>query len=153
MELSESPFYDPYTGTEIVEFGLSEGASAPVRATDGSIGYDLAILHDVLLMPGHIRLADTGVRLLSNVPAFLYARSSLTARWNVLLANGVGVIDADYTDTIKVPLVQFTTNTIKIPTGTRVAQLVFHAVHTPIPTVRLVLGNMQNLHVGFGSTG
>ena len=107
----------------------------PVRQTSDSAGYDLCALHDVTLAPARVTLVPTGVRARMRAGEFLalYARSSLAIRYGLFLANGVGVIDADYADNpsnhghIMIPLLHFGEKDIRIARKERIAQGVFTA--------------------------
>ncbi|KYP82193.1 dUTP diphosphatase [Ferroacidibacillus organovorans] len=107
----------------------------PIRQTQDAAGYDLCALHDVTLPPARVTLVPTGVRARMPAGEFLalYARSSLSIRYGIILANGVGVIDADYVDNpsnqghIMIPLLHFGERDIRIARGERIAQGVFTA--------------------------
>ena len=70
----------------------------PAYGTPEAAGFDLAAAHDVVIAPGQITLVRTG--LVMEVPAghFLgiFARSSTPLKRGLIVANGVGVVDSDY---------------------------------------------------------
>lgn len=70
----------------------------PVRATKCSAGYDFCTPIDFELNPGEEIKIPTGIRCQMNDDFVLtiYPRSSIGFKYNVCLANTVGVIDADY---------------------------------------------------------
>ena len=70
----------------------------PVRATKYSAGYDFCTPIDFELNPGEEIKIPTGIRCQMNDDFVLtiYPRSSIGFKYNVCLANTVGVIDADY---------------------------------------------------------
>lgn len=132
------------------------GLSLPSRQTHSSAGYDLATGAHTVVRSGQICLVRTGVRikLASDQYLALYARSSLAIRHRILLANGVGVIDADYYGNpenggeILVPLWNMGPTDIELRRGERVAQGVLTTYlltqgDTPVNAPRLG---------GFGST-
>ena len=70
----------------------------PKRATLNSAGYDFFCPEDVIIQPKEIKLIMTGVKceLLSDQVLILANRSSNPKKKNLVLMNGIGVIDADY---------------------------------------------------------
>lgn len=136
--------------------GSHEDISLPERATPGSAGYDLAAAADCTIAPGAIGLVPTGLKVYLEPGEFLLiaARSSLALRRSLMLANGVGVIDADYADNpeneghIQVALWNAGAHAQHIPKGERVAQAIFFSyltVDSDQPGGRRT--------GGFGSTG
>ncbi|MDR3319774.1 MAG: dUTP diphosphatase [Desulfovibrio sp.] len=89
----------------------------------------------------------------TDVAGFVYSRSGLGARDGLTVAQGVGVIDSDYTGEILVPLLNTSGKERVVQRGERIAQLVFQPIVRPrwkecarlIPTDR---GSG-----GFGHTG
>lgn len=130
----------------------------PQYATPGSAGMDLraCIEAPLAIRPGEIVSVPTGLAIqLSrrDAVALVYARSGLAARHGIALANGVGVIDSDYTGEIVVPLHHRGTDEFVLQPKERIAQLVV----APIYVARLVLvddlGPTARGSGGFGSTG
>lgn len=123
------------------------------RQTINSAGADLSASQDVIIYAGDIVLVPTGYHLPfesvteENIFYLLAARSSLAYKKGLLLANGVGIIDGDYKDEIKVMLYNSTKETVVISKGERIAQL--------IPTQYLpIFPSLENeRNGGFGSTG
>ncbi|MCE5196032.1 MAG: dUTP diphosphatase [Negativicutes bacterium] len=75
-----------------------QNAALPQRKTSGSAGYDLEAAQTVTLRPGETALVATNLKayMQANEVLLIMIRSSLALKQNLLLANGVGVIDADY---------------------------------------------------------
>lgn len=73
-------------------------AVLPRRATSAAAGYDLAAAADVLVAPGCVALIPSGVRAWMPEDEFLaiHIRSSVAIQRGLVLANGTGIIDADY---------------------------------------------------------
>lgn len=117
---------------------VSEGLSLPRRQTGRAAGYDLPLGADVTIPAGEIVLAPTGVRAVCPPGEFLaiFPRSSLAQKKRLILANGVGVIDADYYDNpdnaghILLPLWNLGPQDVFLARGERVAQAVFLAHRT-----------------------
>ena len=70
----------------------------PQRATSGSAGYDFYSTMSFRLQPGESILIPTGIRCHMNDGwvLMLYPRSGLGFKYQIRLANSVGVCDADY---------------------------------------------------------
>lgn len=127
-------------------------------ATARSVGIDLraCFAEDVwLLAPGERRPVPSGLRIQPRMPgvaAFLYSRSGLGAREGLVVAQGVGVIDPDYTGEIIIMLLNTATEERRIRRGDRVAQLVFQPIVMPLweegPLTETARGAG-----GFGHTG
>lgn len=106
-------------------------------ATSRSAGTDLraCLAEEAVEIPAGARLpVPSGLRvqpLLPGVAGFLYSRSGLGARDGLVVAQGVGVIDPDYTGEIIIMLLNTSTETRRIRRGERVAQLVFQPVAMP----------------------
>jgi dUTP pyrophosphatase len=130
------------------------------RATEGSAGYDLSSTVYKTILPGETALIPTGVRIAPESPdivALLFGRSSLVKK-NLIVANGVGVIDNDYRGEIKIALKNLGTESVEIEVGDRLAQLVFlEAKHPEI----IMVDSVEKFNTystdrgegGFGSTG
>lgn len=74
-----------------------ESAKLPMYATRKSAGADFYCAKDVVIPAGGTALVHTGVsaQMLDDEVLLLFNRSGNVKR-NLMLANGVGVIDADY---------------------------------------------------------
>jgi dUTP pyrophosphatase len=128
----------------------------PAYGTGESAGFDLAAAHDVVIPPGQIVLVRTG--LVIEVPAgyFLgiFARSSTPLKRGLVVANGVGVIDPDYsgpTDEIMIQLLNVGDTDAQIKRGDRLAQGI--VLPAPRVTWEEVSELREAVRGGFGSTG
>ena len=124
------------------------------KATPGSAGYDLHYLgrHPEMIGAREILVINTGIRIASELPAFVYGRSSWGAKYGITLANGVGVIDSDYRGEIKVALINNGPHLVEIKPGDRIAQLV-PSPGEPEPVKVKALASTKRGAGGFGSTG
>lgn len=131
-------------------------AAMPERKTAHSAGYDLAAAEPVVIEPRKVALIPTGLKayMEGDEVLLLTIRSSLAAKRGLMLANGVGVIDADYADNpdneghILVAVVNLTDQPVSVAAGERVAQGIFVRYLT---TAGDAAGGRRT--GGFGSTG
>jgi dUTP diphosphatase len=128
----------------------------PAYGTDDAAGFDLAAAHDVDVLPGGVALVRTG--LIIEVPTghFLgiFARSSTPLKRGLMVANGVGVVDPDYSgpdDEIMIQVLNFTPAPIHITRGDRLAQGI--VLPAPRVTWEEVGAIRQVTRGGFGATG
>ena len=136
---------------------LSEKAVQPIRATEGSAGYDLTSTHVTTEVSecGQLILVyhtDLAIELPEGYAAYMFPRSSISKK-SLRLCNSVGVIDSDYRGEI---MGKFIVTTDVIPSlyreGERFAQLVI----MPIATAEFIeaeeLSETTRGEEGFGST-
>ena len=136
---------------------LDPTVSLPKYEPAGAAGFDLAASVDMTIQPGQVTLVPTG--LVIAVPRGhvlgIFARSSTPLKRGLMVANGVGIVDADYcgpTDEIKIEVYNFTAAPVRVEAGDRLAQGVL------IPYVRAEWTEESRAHRtddrgGFGSTG
>lgn len=128
-------------------------------ATSHSAGLDLrAVLDaDEAVIPAGERLAvGTGLRVQPKVPGFagfVYSRSGLGAKTGLTVAQGVGVIDPDYTGEIVVFLLNTSRVDRRISRGERIAQLIFQPYAQASFTEVDDLQKTERGAGGFGHTG
>ncbi|MFM8535421.1 MAG: dUTP diphosphatase [Acidimicrobiia bacterium] len=135
---------------------LDASVGLPVPATGRSAGFDLAAAADLEVPPHSIRLVGTGLVIAVPEGYFLgiFARSSTPLKKGLMVANGVGVIDADYcgpADEIKIQVLNITDSPVSISKGDRIAQ----GIVLPCPSIEWhEVDEMQApTRGGFGSTG
>ena len=133
-------------------------ASLPQYATAGAAGLDLSasISHPVTLAPQTRSLIPTGIAIEMphrHLVGLVFARSGLAAKHGVCLANGVGVIDSDYTGEILCALLNTGDTPYVVRPGDRIAQLVFVPVAAASLVVVDELAATTRGAGGFGSTG
>ena len=138
-----------------IMFTLKEGASAPSAATNGSAGLDLCAFIDtpLTILPSQRVLISTGVAISlpsNDLAAFIFARSGLSSKKGLTLANGVGVVDSDYRGEIKVAMINLSNETHTIQNGERIAQMVV----MPVCAVNLLQVNeLDDTARGVGGFG
>jgi dUTP pyrophosphatase len=135
---------------------LDSTVPLPDYGTHESAGFDLAAAHDLVVAPRQIALVRTGVVI--EVPSghflAIFARSSTPLKRGLLIANGVGVIDPDYSgpnDEIMIQVLNITDRDVTIARGDRLAQgIVLPAPRVTWEEVREIRGETRG---GFGATG
>ena len=109
--------------TPIVKYKkLDSRAVVPTYATPGAAAADLcAVLDEPLtLAPMQRTLVPTGLAIELPGPecvALVYARSGLSIKHGLCMANGVGVIDSDYRGELRVPMVNLSNEPYTIQPG------------------------------------
>ena len=135
---------------------LDSTISLPAYGTDESAGFDLAAAHDVAIPPRQIVLVRTG--LVIEVPSghflAIFARSSTPLKRGLMVANGVGVLDPDYsgpTDEVMIQVLNITDAAVTVRRGDRLAQGIVLAA--PRVSWQEVSELRANPRGGFGATG
>ncbi len=135
---------------------LSPDVPMPAYATAGAAAFDLAAAAETVVPPRGIALVPTGLVVAVPDGHFLaiLARSSTPLKRGLMVANGVGVVDADYcgpADEVKIQVINVTDQPVTVAVGDRIAQGMVLAA----PRLTLVEGAATNTasRGGFGSTG
>lgn len=143
----------------IVNDLLGDTIAEPHYATPGSAAMDLraCIAEPVTLEPGERTLIKTGLALNMMDPglvAIVASRSGLSLKHGIRVAQGIGVIDADYHGEIGVILANDSSQAYTIEPGERIAQLMFQpVVQVQLDMVDTFSTQTQRGEGGFGSTG
>ena len=128
----------------------------PAYGTDEAAGFDLASAHDMTIGAREIALVRTG--LVIEVPSghclAIFARSSTPLKRGLIVANGVGIVDADYNgpeDEVMVQVLNITDQPVGVRRGDRLAQ----GIILPAPRIRWqeVTELREVTRGGFGATG
>jgi dUTP pyrophosphatase len=128
----------------------------PAYGTNEAAGFDLAAAHDLVVAAGRIALVRTG--LIIEVPTGyclgIFARSSTPLKRGLMVANGVGIIDPDYSgpaDEVMIQVLNFTESDVVVRRGDRLAQ----GIVLPAPRVQWEeVGAIKEVtRGGFGATG
>jgi dUTP pyrophosphatase len=135
---------------------LDSTVALPCYGSNEAAGFDLAASHDATIAPGQIALIRTGLVIEVPTGYFLaiFARSSTPLKRGLMVANGVGVIDPDYSgpnDEIMIQALNFTGSAVSIARGDRLAQ----GIVLPAPRVTWteVSETRRVTRGGFGATG
>lgn len=140
-----------------IEFKLlHELAQAPSYAHDGDAGADLVCVEDVTLAPGERMLVPTGVAIAlpAGYVGLVHPRSGLANKHGISIVNTPGTIDSGYRGELKICLINLdSTETVSLPAGSRIAQLVIQEVTTAKFLQVEDLDDTERSDKGFGSTG
>ena len=135
---------------------LDSTVSLPAYGTDESAGFDLAAALDVTVPPRQIVLVRTG--LVIEVPSghflAIFARSSTPLKRGLMVSNGVGVIDPDYSgpdDEVMIQVLNITDGPVEVRRGDRLAQGI--VLPSPRVTWQEVTAIREVTRGGFGATG
>lgn len=132
---------------------IHEDAKIPIRATEGSVGYDVYCVDDVQLLPWRSTLVKTGL-VLNKLPPNTYLRvaprSGLSLNKSLIV--NAGVIDPDYRGEIGVVILASNTEHF-LHKGDKIAQFIVESCVTPdVKEVQEVTGTIRGAG-GYGSTG
>ncbi|MEN9716734.1 MAG: deoxyuridine 5-triphosphate nucleotidohydrolase Dut [Actinomycetota bacterium] len=140
-----------------IEFKLlHELAQAPKYAHDGDAGADLVCIEDVTLKSGERKLVSTGVAIAlpKGYVGLVHPRSGLANKHGIGIVNTPGTIDSGYRGELKICLINLDPNeTVSLPAGSRIAQLVIQEVTTAKFVEVQELDDTERSVQGFGSTG
>lgn len=117
----------------IVNDLLGDRMPLPTYATDGAAAIDLraCIAEPVTINPGERCLVKTGLAINMMDPglvAIVASRSGLSLKHGIRVAQGIGVIDADYHGEIGVILANDSQEAYVVSPADRIAQLMFQPV-------------------------
>ncbi len=135
---------------------LDSTVALPSYGTDEAAGFDLAAADDLTIAPKTIALVKTGLVIEVPTGHFLaiFARSSTPLKRGLMVANGVGVLDPDYSgpaDEVKIQLLNITDEPVTVRRGDRLAQGIV------LPAPRVSWQEVSELRAttrgGFGATG
>ncbi|XP_047127604.1 uncharacterized protein LOC101241801 [Hydra vulgaris] len=129
---------------------LKGSAKMPIRATQGSAGFDIFAMEDVYLLKRATVKVPTGIRMQIPVGYYgqLLSRSSLAAQ-NITVEGGV--IDSDYRGEICVLLKNNNDREFVIKTDLAIAQIVF--LQCFLPQLFIVVPEEELTSTGRGIGG
>ena len=136
---------------------LYESIELPKRSTKKSAGYDIRSIEEGIIKPGEAKVFKTGVKADMNDDEvlLLMIRSSLGFKYNIELANNVGVIDSDYYNNpdneghFALKLINHGDKDFKVEVGDRIAQGIF-VKYLTVDDEEEIKSTRKG---GFGSTG
>lgn len=135
---------------------LHENAVVPKYQTEGASGFDFHAVEDVTLHPGVTLLVKTGLafQLPDGYELQVRARSGLSLKTPLRLANGVGTVDKDFSGEVCVIMENLSDNaSYQIKKGDRIAQGVIAPVERVSFEVVDQLATTTRGAGAYGSTG
>ena len=138
---------------------LSPTAQEPTHGSDQAAGYDLhADLEGagrITLAPGEVRKISSGIAIALPQGTFgaIYPRSGNATKRGLVLANTVGIIDADYRGPVIIALKNTSDQVQVIEHGERIAQLIVQPFNPIYFNEVTSIGTTARGEGGFGSTG
>lgn len=145
----------------MVKFKLEPGATAPIKATDGSVGYDIFVYGSHCIYPGR-NMVRTGlsIQLPEGFEATVRPRSGCSLKgipdeYNMRHNADalLGTIDTDYRGEIKMIVNNYEEEPFFLEDGQRIAQLVISPVFAGVTEVVDELDDTERGEGGFNSTG
>lgn len=135
---------------------LTETAVIPTYGHDTDACADIYADEDVTIAPGETYAVSTGIAIaiMEGYVVHVYARSGLSMKTDLRIANCVGIIDAGYRDEIKVLCWNSGKEPLFIEKGMRIAQM--DIMQSPlidfveVEDIKNIPGDRMG---GFGSTG
>lgn len=142
-----------------IKFMVVDGAKAPTKGTPDSACFDLYChgtydIYSYLVSPMSTKV-HTGVFV--DIPKGyhleIYLRSSVGLKTYLRLANGVGIIDSDYTGELILLVDNIGRSLHVVHDGDRLAQCLL-VKDTPCKWQKVSkIADKSSIHAGFGSTG
>ena len=125
----------------------------PVRATEGAAGLDLYAAYETDLSPMSRTMVATDLAI--ELPPNCYGRVAPTSGLTVkkFIDVGAGVVDSDYRGNIVVVLFNFGKETVHLPAGTKIAQLICERIYTPELNIVSSSGQLSDTSRGGGGFG
>ena len=136
---------------KLLNYSILSGAKVPVRATEGSVGYDVFAYNDKLIRRGSVAKVHIGIRLEMQPGMFaeFKSRSSYVTK---NLSVEAGVIDPDYRGLLYVCLRNHGDKDYHVLKNDKVAQLIFFKCIFPEFNKVEDLSETVRGEGGFGST-
>jgi dUTP pyrophosphatase len=127
----------------------------PTRQTAGAAAFDLTAREAVTIQPGTVGYVPLNIAVETPPGYFmLLAARSSTQKKGLMKANGIGIIDPDYSgnaDEVRASYYNFTDHPVIVEKGERIAQAIF------LPVLAFAWEEVDELvnkdRGGFGTTG
>ncbi len=134
---------------------IHPNALIPKYQTEGSSGFDLHAVEEVMIKPHSVGLVKIGICLSLEVGYELQVRtrSGLALNHQVMVLNSPGTVDNDYRGEIRVILANLSDKDFKVQIGDRIAQGVVQKTYKAEFIECERLDETSRGSGGFGSTG
>ena len=132
---------------------LHNDAVMPSYATDGSAGFDLSALEEVLIYAGQTLIVKTGLsfEIPKGYEMQIRPRSGVTVKTKLRVA--LGTIDSDYRGEVGIIVDNIGDDFKRIGKGERIAQAVISPINQATFEQVTELDDTERGSGGFGSTG
>jgi dUTP pyrophosphatase len=150
---------EDYYATIVNFVKLSPTAQEPTHGSDWAAGYDLHAdlegANRITLAPGEVRKISSGIAIALPRGTFgaLYPRSGNATKRGLVLANTVGIVDADYRGPVIIALKNTSDQIQIIEQGERIAQLIVQPFNPVLFNEVESIGTTARGNGGFGSSG
>ncbi|PDW38641.1 dUTP diphosphatase [Helicobacter pylori] len=134
---------------------IHPNALIPKYQTEGSSGFDLHAVEEVMIKPHGVGLVKIGIclSLEAGYELQVRTRSGLALNHQVMVLNSPGTVDNDYRGEIKVILANLSDKDFKVQVGDRIAQGVVQKTYKAEFIECERLDETSRGSGGFGSTG
>ncbi|WRC39736.1 dUTP diphosphatase [Helicobacter pylori] len=134
---------------------IHPNALIPKYQTEGSSGFDLHAVEEVMIKPYSVGLVKIGIclSLEAGYELQVRTRSGLALNHQVMVLNSPGTVDNDYRGEIKVILANLSDKDFKVQVGDRIAQGVVQKTYKAEFIECERLDETSRGSGGFGSTG
>ena len=132
---------------------MTANATVPVRATIGSVGFDICSSENSIIRSGETEIIKTGIKL--EIPygyeVQIRPRSGISCKTDIIVM--LGTIDSDYRGEIGIICKNVGKTDFNVIIGDRLAQFVINKIEFMDLVESEVHENTQRGIGGFGSTG
>lgn len=159
ISLLGDSFVETVISRPIINVGiqkLTPTATIPTYSHSTDACADIYADEDAIILPGCTTPISTGIALAipEGFEIHVYARSGLSLKTNLRLANSVGIIDAGYRDELKILCWNAGNEPITIEKGMRIAQMdIKQSPAIEFHEVKNVKDFGEDRKGGFGSSG
>ena len=136
---------------EQLNYSSRSNAKVPVRATEGSVGYDVFAYNDKIIPKRAVRRVCVGIRIEMEPGVFAEFKSRSSYVLKNLTVEG-GLIDPDYRGLLYVCIRNYNNEDYLIRTNDKIVQLVFYKCFFPEFNKTEDLDETVRGEGGFGST-
>ena len=136
---------------------IDQSLPMPSYQTEGAVAFDLYARKDVVISPFTPTFVPTNfiVKIPKGYFLMVASRSSTPLKKNLMLANGIGVIDQDYCgddDELRLLMLNFSKQNVEVKRGERIGQAILVKIAKADKFLKVTSMNKKS-RGGFGSTG
>lgn len=129
-------------------------AQVPWRKRETDAGYDIASIHDAIVLPHSTANIKTGIKV-ACPPGYFYAVEGRSSMWKMGIAPYRGIIDSTFNGDLELTLYNISDVPYQVMKGDRVAQIIIYPmIHAEFTEVVLFSPDYDRRGSdGFGSSG